>query len=206
MRIIRGKNATEMTKAFDFNVNINMIGFFNEYKYIYGNDIKLDTTMIMKNHISPIIFRMSNADYNLVMKCLFHNISYDDGCDKFLIHDWARNQEAQVVIEKKKKEEADRKKRENVGDEAYDKEKGGIYFQLDMESFSIFALDKDHNMPFARVTLGRMRVIQDMNELGMSTNLYAKTLNGSCFRYDGGDYIESSLLGDLNIYRRYTKE
>ncbi|KAL4496109.1 hypothetical protein ABPG72_015531 [Tetrahymena utriculariae] len=206
MRLIRGQNVTEMTKAFNFNVNINMVGFFNEYKYIYGNDIKIDTTMIMKNYISPIIFRMSNADYNLVMMCLFHNISYDDGCDRFLIHDWARNQEAQVVIEKKKKEEAERKKRENISEEGYDKEKGGIYFQLDMESFSIFTLDKERNMPFARVTLGNMRVIQIINELGMSTNLYAKTLNGSCFRFDGAQYIEGSLLGDLNIFKRYTKE
>ncbi|KAL4498677.1 hypothetical protein ABPG73_003474, partial [Tetrahymena malaccensis] len=206
MRLIRGQNVTEMTKAFNFNVNINMAGFFNEYKYIYGNDIKIDTTMIMKNYISPIIFRMSNADYNLVMMCLFHNISYDDGCDRFLIHDWARNQEAQVVIEKKKKEEAERKKRENISEEAYDKEKGGIYFQLDMESFSIFTLDKERNMPFARVTLGNMRVIQIINELGMSTNLYAKTLNGSCFRFDGAQYIEGSLLGDLNIFKRYTQQ
>lgn len=75
-----------------------------------------------------------------------------------------------------------------------------------MESFSIFTLDKERNMPFARVTLGRMRVIQIINELGMSTNLYAKTLNGSCFRYDGAEYIEGSLLGDLNIFKRYTQQ
>lgn len=40
-------------------------------------------------------------------------------------------------------------------------------------------------MPFVRVTLGRMRVILNINELGLSTNLFVKTLNGSCFRMDG---------------------
>lgn len=68
-----------------------MAGFFNEYKYIYNNDIKIDTTMYMDNYISPIIFRMSNADYNLIMASLSKNISYDDGCDRFLVHDWELN-------------------------------------------------------------------------------------------------------------------
>lgn len=68
-----------------------MAGFSNEYKFLYGDNIKIDNTMVMYNYISPIIFRMSNSDYNLIMKCLFHNITFDDGCDRFMIHDWARN-------------------------------------------------------------------------------------------------------------------
>ena len=92
LRIVKEKNTVvEMTKAFDYNVDINMAGFVNEFKYIYGHDIRIDTRMILKNYISPIIFRMSNADYNLCMSCLFKNITYDDGCDRFLIHDWANN-------------------------------------------------------------------------------------------------------------------
>lgn len=96
MRIVhihdKSKELIEMTKGFDYNVCINMAGFVNEYKYLWGNDVRIDTTMILKNYISPIIFRMSNTDYNLIMRCLSHNISYDDGCDRFLIHDWERNQ------------------------------------------------------------------------------------------------------------------
>ena len=37
----------------------------------------------------------------------------------------------------------------------------------------------------------------------MSTCIYAETLNGSCFRKSGLEYVEGSLLGDLNIMRRY---
>lgn len=62
-----------MSKSFDYNVQINMAAFINEYKYLYGADIAIDTTTIVKNYISPIIFRMSNSDYNLSMKCLFHS-------------------------------------------------------------------------------------------------------------------------------------
>jgi vacuolar protein sorting-associated protein 13A/C len=91
IRLIRGEKVDEMTKYFNYNVNINMAGFTNEYKFLYGDDIAIDNTMFMYNYVSPIIFRMSNSDYNLVMKCLFHNITYDDGCDRFMIHDWERN-------------------------------------------------------------------------------------------------------------------
>lgn len=49
-----------MTKTFNLNIQVNMVGFFHEYKYIYGNDIKLDSSMIVKIHITPIIFRISN--------------------------------------------------------------------------------------------------------------------------------------------------
>lgn len=40
----------------------------------------------------------------------------------------------------------------------------------------------------------------------MSTCIYAKTLNGSCFRKEANEYIEGSLLGDIDIHRRYNKE
>lgn len=33
----------------------------------------------------------------------------------------------------------------------------------------------------------------------MSTCLYAKTLNGSCFHSDSGEYVEGSLLGDIDV-------
>lgn len=80
-----------MTKPFDYNIKMSMPGFFNEYKYLYGADIKIDTTMVLHNYISPIIFRMSNTDFNLLMRCLFHNVTFDDGCDRFHVYDWERN-------------------------------------------------------------------------------------------------------------------
>ncbi|EGR30928.1 PH domain protein [Ichthyophthirius multifiliis] len=206
IRIIRSNKVDEMTKQFNYNVNINMALFSNELKYLYGDDIAIDNTMFMHNYVSPIIFRMSNSDYNLVMKCLFHNITYDDNCDKFMIHDWERNQEAQVIIQKKQKEEEKRLQQLNVKNQDYYKEKGGIFFQLDVESFSIFALDQK-NIPFARISLNKMRVYQIIGEK-MLTSLYAKTLNGSFFYFDlfKDQYVEQGLLGDLNVQRNYDKE
>ena len=51
MRIIRigsdkKTTITEMTNEFDYNYEISKPGFFNEYKYLYGSDIKIDTTMV----------------------------------------------------------------------------------------------------------------------------------------------------------------
>lgn len=38
--------------------------------------------------MSPVIMQMDNNDYNLIMKCLFHNISFDDGCEPFHIFNY----------------------------------------------------------------------------------------------------------------------
>jgi len=70
-----------MSKEFAFNLSIEMPAFVNEYNYVFNKALKIDKTMKIRSYISPIILRMSHVDYNLIMKCLFHNISYDDGCD-----------------------------------------------------------------------------------------------------------------------------
>lgn len=81
----------EMSKLFHFNIKMDMPGFVNEYWYVYKDKLKIDKTMKMRCYLSPIIIRMTNADYCLVMRCLFHNITYDDGCDRFMIHEYLRN-------------------------------------------------------------------------------------------------------------------
>lgn len=66
---------------------ISMLSNELEYRYLYSR-IKLDSTLRIKCYVSPIIITMSNSDYNKIMKCLFHNISYNDGCDKYMVHDF----------------------------------------------------------------------------------------------------------------------
>lgn len=91
----KGGVQIEMSKLFHFNVKIEMPGFVNEYFYVFKQKLKIDRTMKLRCYISPIIVRMTNKDYNLVMKCLFHNITYDDGCDRFQIHDFQQNLDKQ---------------------------------------------------------------------------------------------------------------
>jgi vacuolar protein sorting-associated protein 13A/C len=33
---------------------------------------------------------MTNEDYNFIMRVLFHNITFDDGCDRFMIDEFEK--------------------------------------------------------------------------------------------------------------------
>lgn len=68
-------------------MRINMPTLVNEYEYVF-QDCQLDKTMKIHCYMSPIIMTLNNTNYNLLMKCLFHNIAYDDGCDCFMIYDF----------------------------------------------------------------------------------------------------------------------
>lgn len=83
------KHVREFTKFFHMNLAVQMLAFANEYKFLYGRQVQLEKAMHINLYLSPLIIMMSNADYNLVMRSLFHNISYDDGCDQFLVHEFA---------------------------------------------------------------------------------------------------------------------
>ncbi|KAL4462680.1 hypothetical protein ABPG74_000510 [Tetrahymena malaccensis] len=204
IRVIKRGLVTEITQKFNLNVSVNLANYFYQYKYIYGSDIKIDTTVRVYNHISPIIFRISNENYNLIMKCVMHNIAYDDGCDRFLVNDWERNQKPQTVLENmiKKEEENRNKKIMNLAYKYLDKD--GVFVQVDLENLSIFALDKVNKLPFVKLTVEKMRVIQiidenigkNVDEKTLNTQIYAKKLNASCFSQIQQQYVESSLLGD----------
>lgn len=65
-----------------------MPAFVNEYWFIYKDKLLIDKTMKIRSYLSPIIISLTNKDYCLLMRCLFHNVTYDDGCDYFMIHDF----------------------------------------------------------------------------------------------------------------------
>ena len=92
-RLVKDEKIIEMSKLFHFNIDCEMPAFVNEYRYVFYDHLVLDKTMNIKCYMSPIIILMTNSDYNLVMKCLFHNISYDDGCDQFMIHTFKNEHE-----------------------------------------------------------------------------------------------------------------
>ena len=70
---------------------------------------------------------MTNEDYNPIMRALFHNINYDDGCDRFMIDEWEKQQVPVKVIESNSKE---------IAPPAC-----GIHFSLDLENISFFAAE-----------------------------------------------------------------
>ena len=53
---------------------------------------------------SPLVILMTNEDYNLIMRALFHNINYDDGCDRFMIDEWEKQQVPVKVEDSNSKE------------------------------------------------------------------------------------------------------
>ena len=81
-----------MSKLFHLNLEVEMPLFANEYFYVFGKKLVIDKTMKIKCYLSPIVIMLTNFDYNLIMKILFHNITFDDGCDRFYIHNFEINQ------------------------------------------------------------------------------------------------------------------
>ena len=79
---------------------------------------------------SPLVILMTNEDYNLIMRALFHNINYDDGCDRFMIDEREKQQVPVNVIESNSKEIAP-----PAGAAC------GIHFSLDLENISFFAAE-----------------------------------------------------------------
>jgi len=73
---------------------------------------------------------MTNEDNNLIMRALFHNITYDDGCDRFMIDEWEKRQVPVKVEESNSKEIAP-----SAG------ALGDLHFNLDLENISFFAAE-----------------------------------------------------------------
>ena len=64
----------------------------------------LDKTMKIKCNVSTLVILMTNEGYNLIMRALFHNINYDDGCDMFMIDEWEKQQVPVKVEDSNSKE------------------------------------------------------------------------------------------------------
>ena len=79
MRLTYGQREREMTKPFNCNMDIDQLMLPNHYEFAFKN-LTLDYSRKVKFHLSPCVMIMSNADYNLFMKILYHNIRFDDGC------------------------------------------------------------------------------------------------------------------------------
>ena len=84
-----------MGKPFNFYLDIEMPLFVNEYDFLFSSKLIIDKTMKIKCYLTTLVILMTNEDYNLIMKILFHNITYDDCCDRFMIHDFGKKQEQQ---------------------------------------------------------------------------------------------------------------
>lgn len=69
--------------------------FMDQYRAVFPNT-KFDATMVIKSHILPIVMKMSNKNYNAVMRVpfklqiMFANVSYDDLLDRFLFMEYEK--------------------------------------------------------------------------------------------------------------------
>lgn len=55
---------------------------------MYEQEIELDNSYHVSLSISPIVISISKAEYFEIMKCMKMNISFDDGLDFIMIHDY----------------------------------------------------------------------------------------------------------------------
>ena len=90
----------------------------------------LDKTMKIKCYVSTLVFLINKEGINLIMRALFHNINYDDGCDMFMIDEWEKQQVPVKMEERNSKEIAP-----PAGAAC------GIHFSLDLENISFFAAE-----------------------------------------------------------------
>ena len=86
--------------------------------------------MKIKCYVSTLVFLINKEGINLIMRALFHNINYDDGCDMFMIDEWEKQQVPVKMEERNSKEIAP-----PAG------AVGGIHFSLDLENVSFFAAE-----------------------------------------------------------------
>ena len=60
--------------------------------------------MKIKCYVSTLVFLINKEGINLIMRALFHNINYDDGCDMFMIDEWEKQQVPVKVEDSNSKE------------------------------------------------------------------------------------------------------
>ena len=64
----------------------------------------LDKNLKIKCYVSTLVFLINKEGINLIMRALFHNINYDDGCDMFMIDEWEKQQVPVKVEDSNSKE------------------------------------------------------------------------------------------------------
>ena len=64
----------------------------------------MDKTIKIKCYVSTLVFLINKEGINLIMRALFHNINYDDGCDVFMIDEWEKQQVPVKVEDSNSKE------------------------------------------------------------------------------------------------------
>lgn len=73
----------QITNGLDFQVTIDSIEEPRYYRREYGD--KFEDGMRLYLNFGAFLIRVSNRDFNTVLKCLKWNVSYDDNCSKVLL-------------------------------------------------------------------------------------------------------------------------
>jgi len=77
-----------LSDPLQMNLVINIPGYINEYKFIFEKNLIIDETIAVNFSLSKMKLFINHEEYNFLFKCLMQNIIFDDGLNKYLIHDY----------------------------------------------------------------------------------------------------------------------
>ncbi|CAD8058857.1 unnamed protein product [Paramecium sonneborni] len=196
------ENKREFSLPFDFNISVEIFGMFQQYQLFYPK-IKFDEQLKIHCFIAPMILQITHSDYMFLMKCLFHNIAYDDGFDNMIRN--SHSQYFEAFFQQQKQQEL--KLKEML---LTQNDQPQLSFQLDMENLSLFLLKdiKPKPIPFLRMNLIMMRVsFLKCNNGSAKVGLLIRDLEGSNFQSTKqGQFNELPFIGSMNLQQTYTYE
>ncbi|CAD8141116.1 unnamed protein product [Paramecium pentaurelia] len=193
----------EFSLPFDFNIQVEIFTLAEKYSLNYPK-LKFDEQLKINCFVAPMILQMTHSDYMFLMKCLFHNIAYDDGFDNMIrinnpeyFKAFFTQQNLQQI-----------KLKEML---LQQNEQPQINFQLDIENFTIFLLKdiQPKPTPFLKMMLILMRItFQKCNNGSMKVNLFIRDMEGSMFQGDQilQEFYELPFIGNMNFQQKYTYE
>ena len=177
-------NIYKVSENFEFKIEFERALFAEEYARVY-EELTVDSSMILKGFMTPIIIILSKDDYALIMKGLNFNVTYDDLMDDMLTMKLAtpiKVDPAQVA-------------------------QGGLSLNIALDFQNLSLLIKESEAPSAMVNLHLMKIRMIKNDDGLILDLWAKDLNGSYFESSEvqQNIIERRMLGKLDKVNVYDK-
>ena len=80
---------TRISNTFYFELEFERLLHYDVYNFLYGGpdtSFQLSKAFLLKGKFSPVILMMSRADYLLLMRGIFFNVTYDDMMDMLYVY------------------------------------------------------------------------------------------------------------------------
>jgi hypothetical protein len=189
----------------DLTLKRRVLAFTNPsspYKLVY------DGGMGIRARISPMIMIFGNAEFNFIMKSLFHNITYNDYKDEYFVKDFKVKQEQQV----KEKEEGS--------------QGNGMTICIDIDYIALVTMETNNIEPerfegdmvvetrrvYSKLFIKELRVDILMVSNGeMQIGCYIRRLVGSYLQDRDPedkkmDLLEKGFIGKLSVFNEFKAE